>query len=55
MTTYRVARESGGSDWIIIATRGDGTNESLTRHSTETEAGDMADRLAAITLAKGGA
>ncbi len=50
MNTYHIARE--GPDWVVIATRADKSQESLTRHSTEAEAGTMADRLTEITLAR---
>jgi hypothetical protein len=52
MTTYRTAKAHEGSDWVVIATRADDSQESLTRHSTEAEAGTMADRLSAFTLAR---
>jgi hypothetical protein len=40
---------------VVIATRDDNSQESLTRHSSEVEAEAMADRLTAITRAKFGA
>jgi hypothetical protein len=55
MTTYRTARVDDGLDWVVIATRDDNSQESLTRHSNEVEAEAMMDRLTAITVAKVGA
>jgi hypothetical protein len=55
MTKYRTARLDEGPDWVVIATRDDNSQESLTRHSNEVEAEAMVDRLTAITLAKAGA
>jgi hypothetical protein len=53
MTTYRTAQVHGESDWVVIATRSDNSQESLTKHQNEAEARAMADRFTAITLAKG--
>jgi hypothetical protein len=55
MTKYRTVRVDEGPDWVVIATRDDNSQESLTRHSSEVEAEAMADRLTAITRAKFGA
>jgi hypothetical protein len=55
MTKYHTARLNEGPDWVVIATRDDNSQESLTRHSNEVEAEAMAARLSAITLAKVGA